>query len=278
MEFTEPIGATAINPNSHSSASQQTFSLAPNGRWLALALHNPPFRKHPLPAAAANSTDLLPSWEVKIVDTESLGALGGFTLALPEREDSRANAKQNTLPARTRQFIHTKTPGAAAVSSHLARVGPQLQLLWSPDASLLAAWPRDTAHIYILHVSSSTGVAKHLMRIDELAAVGIASLHWTPDSRGLLVNLSFGMGIKYWSLTDSRLPLHLFPYPKTSDGNIIDFSADGTFMAILHRREGLDHIAIYGHDANQQHHWHVVNVSLVPGRKDAFHLLFSVHL
>lgn len=128
---------------------------------------------------------------------------------------------------------------------------------WSPSGEWLAAWPTDTAYIYLLQPERGL-----ILRIDEAAAVGIASLHWNPQSTSLLVNLQYGMGIKLWSLKSSasgallKQPMHLFPYPKNGAGQLLDFSADGLVMAILHRRDGVDHIAIY-----TTSDWHVITVA-----------------
>ena len=96
------------------------------------------------------------------------------------------------------------------------------------------------------------------MKIQELSAVGIAGYKWTPDSTGLLVNLKYGMGIKYWRL-DCKYPVHLFPYPKSTEKDSMVFSEDGKFLAILHRRDGVDHIAIYSR-LEQSEDWRVLKV------------------
>lgn len=264
MEFTESF---PICQNSNSSNSGQLL-LSPSSSLLAISEFYPADRR-----IGSSVEEVLPAWSVRIIETESLCTLREFYLKLPldlipgKDQASAAIKASDSIRSSKRQFVTGKPSQSASsnVSTTVTspRIGPALLMKWSPDGRFLAAWPQDTSIIFVLcPQSTGASVNEPLLRIQELAAVGIASFKWTPDSTGLLVNLQYGMGIKYWRL-DCKYPVHLFPYPKTlerDDGMV--FSQDGKHLAILHRRDAVDHIAIYKRN-NQSEDWNVLRVSKV---------------
>lgn len=66
---------------------------------------------------------------------------------------------------------------------------------------------------------------------------------WAPDSEHLLSVLDHRIGLRVWSL-QSRYPIKAINNLKSSTTGI-DFCHEGNMMAILHRKEGMDFIAIY---------------------------------
>lgn len=169
-----------------------------------------------------------------------------YVLELPEflfsKQQQSKPAAAVSASSAVRPFLTGKRTEAPPPSTASApEIGAQMQLLWSPNSHFLAARPVDVPVIFIL--APSLNESAPLLRIEEQAAVNISSICWTPDSRGLLSVLSFGMGIKYWRM-DCKQAMHLFPYPKNVQNPVV-FSEEGNFMALLHRRDGADHIAIY---------------------------------
>ena len=125
-----------------------------------------------------------------------------------------------------------------------------------PDGRFLAAWPQDTSIIFVLCPQSTGASVNEPLCVFKNFAVGIASFKWTPDSTGLLVNLQYGMGIKYWRL-DYQISCSLVSLSENSwTGWWNVFSQDGKHLAILHRRDAVDHIAIYKRN-NQSEDWNV---------------------
>ena len=85
---------------------------------------------------------------------------------------------------------------------------------WSPDGRFLAARPQDTSIIFVLcPQSTGASVNEPLCVFKNSLPSGSLPSNGHLDSTGLLVNLQYGMGIKYWRL-DCKYPVHLFPYPK----------------------------------------------------------------
>lgn len=256
MEFTESF------PITQNGTTSGQIILSPSSRKIALSEFHAADRR-----IGSNVQEVLPAWTVRIVETETLATLREFYIKLPTdivagKDDSVAIGATRS---QKRQFVMgglAKSSSSSAASTVTSpQIGPNLIMEWSPDGRFLAAWPQDTSIIFIL-CPDSTGpsLCEPLLRIQELAAVGISSYKWSPDSAGLLVNLKYGMGIKFWRL-DCKYPIHLFPYPKcTEKDNGMVFSEDGKFLAILHRRDGVDHIAIYSH-GEQSDDWRVLKVT-----------------
>lgn len=235
MEFTETF---KISQEALPSAAN-VVSFSPNSRYIATSEYRPPARR-----IGVSVGEILPSWIVRIYESESMNMTRDYVLELPAALFSLSAVKerQQSATIQNRQFLTGKRTDVPVSSTTAApTISAQVNLAWSPNGHFLAVWPVDASVIFI--IAPSRAEASPLLRIEEQAAVGIQSIKWTPNSAGLLAILSFGMGIKYWRL-DCKQAMHLFPYPK-SVADPIDFSADGKFMALLHRRDGADHIAIY---------------------------------
>lgn len=263
MEFTEtfPIIQTG------SSASNGQVVLSPDSKMIALSEFYAADRR-----IASSVEEVLPAWSVRIIESDTLCLLKEFYFKLPGNivtgTEIRALQTSSSASNPKRQFITGRSSTfntATTITS--PKIGPNLVLQWSPDGKFIAAWPQDTSIIYILCPRAAANSRNEpLLMIQELAAVGISSILWMPDSLGLLVSLKYGMGIKYWRL-DCKYPVHLFPYPKApncdgSDEGIV-FSEDGKCLAILHRRDGVDHIAIYTQNPQNSEDWQVFKVTRV---------------
>jgi hypothetical protein len=264
MEFTESFPIS----NNHSSGHGQ-ISLSPSSHQMAISEFYSADRR-----IGTAPQEVLPAWSVRIVETDTLSTIREFHLKLPlnlvepELQSQNSHSNNTTTSTNKRQFVmgglaksstssNNKNYNSTTLTSPL--IGPNLILKWSPDGRFVAAWPQDTALIFILcPFTTGRNSLDPLLRIQELAAVGIASLEWTPNSCGLLVSLKYGMGIKYWRL-DCKNPVHLFPYPKSTQNSMV-FSPNGLFLAILHRRDGVDHIAIYSRQ-NSKEDWKVLQVN-----------------
>ena len=197
---------------------------------------------------------------MRVFEAQTLALLHEYVLELPQALFSKQQneAKSSAMPAVNRQFLTGKRSDVPPTSTSSApAIGAQIQLLWSPNSHFLAAWPVDVPIVFVCAPALKT--SSPLLRIEEQAAVNICGLRWTPDSQGLLTVLSFGMGIKYWRL-DCKQAMHLFPYPKNVQDPIA-FSEDGKFMALLHRRDLVDHIAVYERNSDSSEgDWSVVHV------------------
>lgn len=261
MEFTEsfPICQSA-SPNSGQ------LLLSPSSTHLAISEFYPADRR-----IGSIAEEVLPAWSVRIVEIESLCTLREFHLKLPldliAGSATVIGKAFDSIRSSKRQFVTGKSSTSQSSSANDSntvtspRIGSNLLMKWSPDGRFLAAWPQDTSLIFVM-CPQSTGHSAHepLLRIQESMAVGISSFNWAPDSTGILVSLQYGMGIKYWKM-DCKYPVHLFPYPKAlekDEGTV--FSEDGSHLAILHRRDGVDHIAIYRRN-DQNGDWNVSRVS-----------------
>ena len=198
MEFTESFQITQKG----STAGQ--LLLSPSSHQIAISEFYIAERR-----IGSSPQEVLPAWTVRIVETESLGTLKEFHLRLPVElagKESSKFSEPNSI--KKRQFVMGGLEGTGSggnSSSHFSstltspQIGPNLIMDWSPDGRFLAAWPQDTSIIFICCPESSGGSSNDpILKIQELSAVGIAGYKWTPDSTGLLVNLKYGMGIKYW--------------------------------------------------------------------------------
>ena len=262
MEFTEsfPICQSHQSP---SNAGQ--LLLSPSSDQLAISEFYAADRR-----IGSTAEEVLPAWSVRIMETESLCILREFYLKLPldliPGNCTAFSKASDPIRSNKRQFITGKSSSQSSnnnITVTSPRIGPELLMKWSPDGKFLAAWPQATSIIFVMcPQSTGSSVNEPLLRIQELIAVGISSFKWSPDSTGLLVNLKYGMGIKYWRL-DCKYPVHLFPYPKAieKDEGMV-FSEDGKHLAILHRRDAVDHIAIYKRN-DQNEDWNVLRVIFI---------------
>ena len=78
-------------------------------------------------------------------------------------------------------------------------------------------------------------------KIDE-GPVGLAHARWSPDGRHVLATADFRLRITIWSLCDRsvfyiRFPKHV--------GKGLDFTADGSLMALAERTDGADSVGIF---------------------------------
>lgn len=254
MEFTESL------PICQQDSTLGNLLLSPSSHQIAISEFYAADRR-----IGSTAVEVLPAWSVRIVETDSLAVLREFHLRLPlDLAGSDQNSTdKNSSSSRNgkRQFVMTKSSlagnnskqGTSSNGTLTSHIGPSLIMKWSPDGRFLAAWPQDTSIIFILCPESfGSHTSDPLLRIQESSAVGLNNFKWTPDSLGLLVNLKYGMGIKYWRL-DCKYPIHLFPYPKnveSEDGMV--FSDDGKCLAILHRRDGVDHVAVYTRSSSNE--------------------------
>jgi WD40 repeat protein len=252
MEFSETF---KISERINNSANSVLFS--PNSRYICTSEFRQPSRR-----IGTSVSEILPSWLVRVFDAQTLALLHEYVLALPEALFFKhaKEAKSTLSSASNRQFLTGKRSDVAVESTSSApAIGAEIELVWSPNSHFLAAWPVDVPIVFVC--APALKISAPLLRIEEQAAVNISSLRWTPDSQGLLTLLSFGMGIKYWRL-DCKQVMHLFPYPKNVQ-NPLAFSANGRFMALLHRRDGVDHIAVYERNSDAtEGDWSVVHVSI----------------
>lgn len=267
MEFTEPFRLAS----SGGSGLGVQVLLSPQSRYIAVSECNAPTRR-----IGPSVQDLTLTWTVRIVDTETLAPVGEYLLQLPlssparsgvssQRRDNGSSGGKAAANPTARQFSMARDrdtgEDVAGRGTNNGVIGPTVCMEWSARDELLAVWPTSTTHIFILSPTRATN--RPLLCINEQGAVGVAAIKWTPDGTGLLVTLRYGMGIKYWRL-DCAHPVHLFPYPKATEGSPpAVFSSDGRYMAILHRRDGADHIAVYARIAGQDASdgdWQVVHV------------------
>ncbi len=255
MEFSETF---KISEGSNNSANAVLFS--PNSRYICTSEYRQPSRR-----IGTSLAEILPSWLVRVFEAQTLALLHEYVLELPEHLFFEPpSSKVNTsAPPNNRQFLTGKRADVAPSSTSSApTIGAQIELVWSPNSQFLAVWPVDVPIIFIC--APVLNQSAPLLRIEEQAAVGISSIRWTPDSQGLLTQLRFGMGIKYWRM-DCKQAMHLFPYPKNVQ-EPLTFSADGKFLALLHRRDGVDHIAVYERNSAKyetEGDWSVVHVNLM---------------
>ena len=251
MEFTESF------PISQNGSTNGQIILSPCSRLIAISEFFAADRR-----IGSNAEEVLPAWRVRIVETDTLGVVREFHIKLPVEIINEAENFKESLPPRDsywysssvkcknnkkRQFVMgglvTKSGTTGTIIS--PKISHNLLMKWSPNGRFLAAWPQDTALIYIMCPETlQYNNNDPLLIVQELTAIGMANYQWSPDSIGILVNLKFGMGIKYWRL-DCKYPVHLFPYPKATENDGIVFSGDGKYLGILHRRDGVDHVAVY---------------------------------
>lgn len=265
MEFTESF------PIIRNGSTNGQILLSPCSRLIAISEFFAADRR-----IGSNAEEVLPAWRVQIVETDTLGVLREFHIKLPleivkDYLKGIEISKDNSITSRDfnsnrniknkRQFVMGGLVAKATMGTVTSpKISHNLSMEWSPNGRFLAAWPQDTSLIFVMCPENlQYNDNDPLLIVQELSAIGIASFKWTPDSIGILVNLKFGMGIKYWRL-DCKYPVHLFPYPKATEKDGIVFSADGKYLAILHRRDGVDHVAVYCRTESSED-WKVLHVN-----------------
>ena len=81
-------------------------------------------------------------------------------------------------------------------------------------------------------------------KIDE-GPVGLAHARWSPDGRHVLATADFRLRITIWSLCDRSV--FYIPFPKHA-GKGLDFTSDGTVMALAARTDGQDSVGLFATD------------------------------
>lgn len=108
-------------------------------------------------------------------------------------------------------------------------------------------WSADS--LYVLCVLPHRGLchvwavddAEWYCKIDE-GPLGVAHARWAPDGRHVLSSSDFGMRLTVWSLLDRSVRYIRAPkFPAAA----VAFSAEGGWLAVAERREGVDALGVY---------------------------------
>uniref|UniRef100_A0A3Q3X0W0 Uncharacterized protein n=1 Tax=Mola mola TaxID=94237 RepID=A0A3Q3X0W0_MOLML len=86
-------------------------------------------------------------------------------------------------------------------------------------------------------------------KIDE-GSIGLLSSRWSPDGRHILNTTEFHLRITVWSLCTKAVSY--IKYPKACQKGI-DFSRDGSYMALAERRDCKDYVSVFVCDD-----WHLL--------------------
>ncbi|XP_058498306.1 WD repeat-containing protein WRAP73 [Solea solea] len=86
-------------------------------------------------------------------------------------------------------------------------------------------------------------------KIDE-GSIGLVSSRWSPDGRHILNTTEFHLRITVWSLCTKAVSY--IKYPKACQKGI-DFSRDGSYMALAERRDCKDYVSVFVCDD-----WHLL--------------------
>uniref|UniRef100_A0A674NSW6 WD repeat containing, antisense to TP73 n=1 Tax=Takifugu rubripes TaxID=31033 RepID=A0A674NSW6_TAKRU len=86
-------------------------------------------------------------------------------------------------------------------------------------------------------------------KIDE-GSIGLLSSRWSPDGRHILNTTEFHLRITVWSLCTKAVSY--IKYPKVCQKGI-DFSRDGSYMALAERRDCKDYVSVFVCDD-----WHLL--------------------
>eukprot|EP00899_Mesostigma_viride_P019511 jgi/Mesvir1/27561/Mv07311-RA.1 len=114
---------------------------------------------------------------------------------------------------------------------------------WSPDSSMILCCLYSRSIVQAWSVDQPDWTCK----IDEGPA-GLMYARWSPDARHILTCAEFAIKVTVWSLVSKKCVY--IRCPKAADGpnRGLDFSHDGSFMALAERRDCKDYIIIYGTD------------------------------
>lgn len=116
-------------------------------------------------------------------------------------------------------------------------------------------WSCDS--LYVLCVLPRRGLchvwavdnAEWYCKIDE-GPLGVAHARWAPDGRHVLTSSDHAMRLTVWSLLDRSVCYIRAPKLPVAG---IAFSADGRWLAIAERREGVDSVGVYETHTYEQH-------------------------
>lgn len=119
------------------------------------------------------------------------------------------------------------------------RILPQdIQLIWSPDSGKLMIVDCLVNRIFIYDHQATDSEALVLQE-----TLPTRRFLWAPDSRHVISVLDHRIGLRVWSLK-ARFPVRSITNIKSSTAGI-DFCREGGMMAVLHRKDAQDFIAIY---------------------------------
>ncbi|XP_019642896.1 PREDICTED: WD repeat-containing protein WRAP73-like [Branchiostoma belcheri] len=110
-------------------------------------------------------------------------------------------------------------------------------LQWSPDSQfiLCGMFKRGMTQVWSIDQPEWT------CKIDEGSA-GLESVCWSPDSRHILTFANFQLRITVWSLINKSVSY--IKYPKQGK-KMLDFTRDGSYMALAERRDCKDYISVF---------------------------------
>uniref|UniRef100_H2UM70 WD repeat containing, antisense to TP73 n=1 Tax=Takifugu rubripes TaxID=31033 RepID=H2UM70_TAKRU len=91
-------------------------------------------------------------------------------------------------------------------------------------------------------------------KIDE-GSIGLLSSRWSPDGRHILNTTEFHLRITVWSLCTKAVSY--IKYPKVCQKGI-DFSRDGSYMALAERRDCKDYVSVFVCDD-----WHLLRYKVL---------------
>jgi WD40 repeat protein len=111
-------------------------------------------------------------------------------------------------------------------------------ILWSSDSLYyLCGMPqRGVVQVWSLED------AEWNCKIDEGSA-GLAHVRWAPDGRHVLTTADFQLRITVWSLVSQHV--NYLQFPKFGGAAGCSFSHDGTYMAVLERKECKDFVSVF---------------------------------
>ncbi|KAG8239243.1 hypothetical protein J437_LFUL018915 [Ladona fulva] len=120
---------------------------------------------------------------------------------------------------------------------HSIKFGEKIDYIeWSSDSLYLLCASFNAAVVRVFSIENPTWKCK----ISEGTA-GLVSVCWSPDSRHILTTATFHIQISVWSLLDETVSyVHYVKEGKPG----MAFSPDGSYLAILERRETKDHILV----------------------------------
>ncbi|GBG28459.1 WD repeat-containing protein WRAP73 [Hondaea fermentalgiana] len=109
---------------------------------------------------------------------------------------------------------------------------------WSADSLLVVCAQYKRALVQVFSVQDRTFTCRVSEGVGGLVHAALA-----PDGRHLVTIADFQLHLSVWSLVDETQRIFMNPKLPTTQG--CRFSADGEFMAVAHRRECKDSVAVY---------------------------------
>lgn len=158
-----------------------------------------------------------------IQDTDSLTVT--LSVSVPLLKDNEAVG----LP-RSRHFPPPKP----------RRLAPgDVSLSWSPDSSKVMIVDGPVNRIFVYEREGEPDDGGLVLQ----ETLPTKQFLWAPDSAHILSVLDHRIGLRVWNL-NCRYPVRSIANIKSSNGGL-DFSQEGSMMAVLHRKDGQDYIIIY---------------------------------